>query len=88
MKCHYIFAEGVGRVLIPGCMSVAVANDIDFCTCRPPQPTTPAQFERQRYNDVVLELKGIIEQLTADNAALFEENQELYRKLEKLTEKE
>ena len=33
MKCHYIHDKIAGKVLIPGCMGVAVHNDISYCTC-------------------------------------------------------
>jgi len=32
MKCHYVTYQGE-RVLIPGCMSVAVSNNIENCCC-------------------------------------------------------
>lgn len=32
MKCHYVTDHGK-RVLIPGCMSVAVSNNIEDCCC-------------------------------------------------------
>jgi hypothetical protein len=47
MKCHYEKIKGVGKVLIPGCMAVAVSNDIERCTCH---NTTYESFERKRYN--------------------------------------
>ena len=28
MKCHYVYDKEVGRVLIPGCWSVVMSNDI------------------------------------------------------------
>lgn len=49
MKCHYINVRAVGRVLIPGCMAVAVSNDIERCTCC--DILTEKDFEKQRYND-------------------------------------
>ena len=33
MKCHYINHKTEGRILIPGCIGVAVSNDMDNCTC-------------------------------------------------------
>ena len=48
MRCHYENVEGVGRVLIPGCMAVAVSQDIDMCTC---SPTTIRQFETPTYQN-------------------------------------
>ena len=67
MKCHYEKIKGVGKVLIPGCMAVAVSNDIERCTCH---STTYESFERKRYN---VEVKRIITKLEKEN--------EYYRKL-------
>lgn len=36
-KCHYIRVKGMERVLIPGCMAVAVSGDIEDCTCKAPK---------------------------------------------------
>lgn len=33
MRCHYINDKKAGKVLIPGCMEVALFRDIDRCTC-------------------------------------------------------
>lgn len=70
MKCHYEKIKGVGKVLIPGCMAVAVSKDIELCTCH---STTYDSFERERYNKEIKRLKGIITEL--------EEENEYYRKL-------
>ena len=70
MKCHYEKIKGVGKVLIPGCMAVAVSNDIERCTCH---STTYDGFERERYNKEIKRLKGIIAKLEKEN--------EFYRKL-------
>jgi len=39
MRCYYEYVEGLGKVLIPGCMGVAVHNDIRYCTCSPRRET-------------------------------------------------
>lgn len=70
MKCHYENIRGVGRVLIPGCMAVAVSGDIEDCICR---PTTFHQFEKECYKNEVERLKDIIKKLEDEN--------EYYRKL-------
>lgn len=70
MKCHYEKIKGVGKVLIPGCMAVAVSNDIELCTCH---STTYESFERERYNKEIKRLKSIITKLEKEN--------EYYRKL-------
>ena len=75
MKCHYENIEGVGKVLIPGCMAVAVSQDIEDCTCH---PTTIRQFETQRYKEHVEELKKRIRELEEENdfyAKVLEENE-------------
>lgn len=49
-KCHYIKVKDVGRVLIPGCMAVAVSGDISQCTCNAPL-SYPEQIDKlQREN--------------------------------------
>ena len=75
MKCHYENIEGVGKVLIPGCMAVAVSGDIERCTCH---PTTIRQFEKQKYKDNVEELKKRTRELEEENdfyAKVLSENQ-------------
>lgn len=70
MRCHYENVEGVGRVLIPGCMAVAVSQDIDMCTC---SPTTIRQFETPTYQKYAQMLISRVRELEAEN--------EYYRKL-------
>ena len=75
MKCHYENIEGVGKVLIPGCMAVAVTGDIDRCTCH---STSFASFERESYRKEVERLKKIIKDLEEENdfyAKVLEENE-------------
>lgn len=75
MKCHYINVKGVGKVLIPGCMAVAVSQDIRDCTCH---PTTVLQFETNRYKEHVKELEKRIRELEEENdfyAKVLEENE-------------
>lgn len=75
MKCHYENVVGVGKVLIPGCMAVAVSGDIDRCTCH---PTTIRQFETTKYKEHVEELKKRIRELEEENdfyAKILEENE-------------
>lgn len=64
MKCHYENVVGVGKVLIPGCMAVAVSGDIEDCTCH---PTTFASFERKKYQQEVERMKKIIKDLEEEN---------------------
>ena len=75
MKCHYLNVEGVGKVLIPGCMAVAVTGDIERCTCH---PTSYASFEKEKYQKEVERLKKIIKDLEEENdfyAKVLEENE-------------
>lgn len=75
MKCHYENTENVGKVLIPGCMAVAVSGDIERCTCH---PTTIRQFETTKYKNHVEELKKRIRELEEENdfyANVLSENQ-------------
>ena len=75
MKCHYENIEGVGKVLIPGCMAVAVTGDIDRCTCH---PTRFSSFEKESYQKEVQRLKTIIKDLEEENdfyAKILEDNE-------------
>ena len=68
MKCHYIYTEQGEKVLIPGCMAVAVSGDMEDCTCR--SEKTFAQFEREDYNNTVKALRQEIKYLESENAYL------------------
>ena len=79
MRCHYISVKGVGRVLVPGCMAVAVSNDISRCTCH---NTTYLGFEREEYNKEVARLKNVIKKLEYENeylTQLLEDNEIWYQ---------
>jgi predicted RNase H-like nuclease (RuvC/YqgF family) len=67
MKCHYTYSAENGKVLIPGCMSVAATFDMTRCTCR---PETFAEFEREQYNAAVSQLRQQIKELERENARL------------------
>ena len=43
MKCHYVYDEIAGKVLIPECWAVVLSGDIRDCTCRD-ENLTFAQF--------------------------------------------
>ena len=76
MRCHYEHVNGVGRVLIPGCMAVAVSGDIDRCTCHPSEEAY-LSFARESYQKEVRRLKSIIKELRKENeyyANLLENN--------------
>lgn len=68
MKCHYIYTEQGEKVLIPGCMAVAVSGCMEDCTCR--NEKTFAQFEREEYNKTVKALRKEIKDLEKENAYL------------------
>ncbi len=63
-KCHYINVRGVGRVLIPGCMAVAVSDNIKDCTCNaPPTPQEvieKLQRENKRLKAEIKRLKSLL----------------------------
>ena len=67
MKCHYIYTETGEKVLIPGCMGTA-AMGIEHCTCR--FEKSPAQFEREQYNETIKVLKQVIKDLESEIAYL------------------
>lgn len=67
MKCHYIIDEIAGNVLIPGCWSVVMSNDINDCTC---DDFNFAKFERERYNIEVAKLKKELSELKKENNRL------------------
>lgn len=56
------------KVLIPGCMAVAVSGDMQDCTCR--SEKTFAQFEREEYNKTDKALRQEIKDLESENAYL------------------
>nr|DAF67683.1 MAG TPA: valyl-tRNA synthetase [Caudoviricetes sp.] len=62
-RCHYINVPGVGRVLIPGCMAVAVSGDIELCTCqkrkREIDPTKEVERLRKENKELRKEIKRL-----------------------------
>lgn len=70
-KCHYITVKGVGRVLIPGCMGVAVSGDMDYCTCNAPlsypEQIDKLQRENKRLREENKRLKALLS--SQDNEA-------------------
>ena len=68
MKCHYIYTEEGEKVLIPGCMAVAVSGCMEDCTCR--SEKTFVQFEREEYNKTVKALRQEIKELESENVYL------------------
>lgn len=68
-KCHYINDPKCGKVLIPHCWAVVHSNDISRCTCRD-YPKTVAQFERQKFNEILQAKNKEIRDLEKENASL------------------
>lgn len=66
MKCHYKYVKGAGKVLIPGCMAVAVSGDIERCTCSPSEGAY-LSFARESYQNEMRRLKEIIKELRKEN---------------------
>lgn len=79
MKCHYIYTERGEKVLIPGCWSVVNSGDMSQCTCR--DEHTPYQYEKEKYNEEVKQLKQKIKELEAENAFLNRTIKKLAKKL-------
>lgn len=63
-KCHYITVRDVGRVLIPGCMAVAVSGDMSRCTCNAPlsypEQIDKLQRENKRLREEIKRLKSLL----------------------------
>lgn len=68
MKCRYIYDPKAGKVLIPGCMGVAVSNDFDNCTCR--QNSSFSGFEKSEFNKILKQKEDLIKDLESENARL------------------
>nr|UWF86637.1 MAG: hypothetical protein [Bacteriophage sp.] len=68
MKCQYIYTEQGEKVLIPGCMAVAVSGCMEDCTCR--SEKTFAEFEREEYNKAIKALREEIKDLESENERL------------------
>lgn len=64
MKCQYIYTEQGEKVLIPGCMAVAVSGCMEDCTCR--SEKTFAEFEREEYNKAIKALREEIKDLESE----------------------
>lgn len=68
-KCHYIYDQKYGKVLIPHCWPVVHSGDMSRCTCRS-YPKTQAQFERQEFNQILQAKDKEIRDLEKENARL------------------
>jgi predicted RNase H-like nuclease (RuvC/YqgF family) len=87
MRCHYVWdEESKQKVLIPGCMAVAISGDIEDCTCGY-EELTPAQYERERYNEEIKKKNKRIKELEEDVECLHKELEDHIKMLEKLKSK-
>lgn len=68
MKCHFVYYEDAGNVLIPGCWGTVHSNDIRDCYCR--NEVIPRQFEKQIFNDQMKEKLKEIKELEKEVARL------------------
>jgi hypothetical protein len=66
MKCYYHKHRTLGRILIPGCMGVAIHQDIFFCTCPTysKDRTQVLEGKIQRLEERVTELEQTVKSLT------------------------
>lgn len=70
MKCHYIYTDKGEKILIPGCMAVAVSGDMENCTCRNHHTESFTQYEKKKYNEEICRLHQEIKELESENAYL------------------
>lgn len=77
MRCHYTYDKKAGKVHIPGCVGSAVFGP-QACTCR---SETFDEFENERYERTIGELRRRI-------AGLEQENVRLCRIIRKLIHKQ
>lgn len=88
MKCHYVYDKIAGKVLIPGCWSVVMSDDIRDCTCSSGgEDLAFSQFERERYNQEIEKRNAIIKELRAENKYLHTELKRLVNLLSKRNKK-
>ncbi len=69
MKCHYIHDVTHGKILIPGCWSVVISNNMADCNCRN-KIETFAQFEKKEYQEILLNKNQEISELEKEVAQL------------------
>lgn len=68
MKCHYIYDEEVGKVLIPGCWGTVI-HGIENCECRNMYDSF-GKYEKALYNEAIGRQNKIIKELESENARL------------------
>jgi len=62
MRCRYVHDSEIGKVLVPGCYSVAHSNDIEDCSCEKFDGPY-SRFEKEKYNEEVRRLRKIISEM-------------------------
>lgn len=77
MRCYYTTYKG-RKILIPGCWGTAIYG-IKHCNCRS-ETKSNAQFEKEKYNEVVKELEKANKELRQEVFRL----ERIIRKLTKI----
>ena len=62
MNCYYTHDKIAGRVLIPGCMAVAISNDKSDCTCYHSRKHKSMEERVSMLEDEIKQLKKLIKQ--------------------------
>jgi len=70
MKCHYVYDEIAGKVLIPGCWAVVHHGNMKFCECRSEKEPTYKDYENQQYNKDIRQKDKEIKELEKEVAQL------------------
>jgi phage-related tail protein len=77
MKCHYVYDNIAGKVLIPGCWGTVESGDMADCHCGTSFPKTYEQFEKREYNKMISNKNMEIKQLEYEIKKLNEEIRKL-----------
>ena len=84
MRCHYVWdEESKQKVLIPGCMAVAVSGDIEDCNCNS-MPQTFENFQKIEFNKAIKEKDKQIKELNEEVECLHKELEYHVKMLEKI----
>ena len=83
MKCHYVYDEEVGKVLIPCCWPVVLSGDIRDCICNS-KNLSEAHFEKERYRKEIEKRNSIIKDLQEENESLLRDTDRYIKIIEKL----
>ena len=69
MRCHYVWDEKAGKVLIPGCWPVVLSGDIRDCICKS-EFLSETSFENERYRKELTKRNEVIKELQEENESL------------------